>query len=154
MILHSSLETFICQFHVWLAGDTKGLLVLLPTPRLRFLNMIITTLIFLFLSNQIARTTGDLTEWILAAPKKGGALPTTMTSANAGAAYVPLSTMNGHGHDGDEPMLETKQSSPTRWEKAMANLPIRAAVFMGAIWVINILYPTEHPPQGHLLPTH
>ena len=112
--------------------------------------MIFTTLIFLFLSNQIARVTGELTEWILAAPKKGGSLPTS--SANGGAAYIPLSTLNGN--EGDQAPLDTKPSSPNRWEKMMANLPIRAAVFMAAIWVINLLYPTEHPPQGHLLPTH
>lgn len=147
----SSLETFICQFHVWLAGDTKGLLVLLPTPRLRFVNMVFTTLIFLFLSNQIARVTGELTEWLLAAPKKGAPLP---SAANGGAGYIPLSTMNGgEANDGDA-MAATKQSGPSRWEKLMTRLPARAAAFMIAIWIINVLYPTEHPPQGHLLPTH
>lgn len=132
-------------------------MVLLPFPRLRFLNMIFTTLVFLFLSNQTARVTGELTEWILAAPKKGGSALPSSSSSGGPAGYIPLSTMNGaEGTNGDAemPSLATKQTSPSRWEKMMTNLPIRAAVFMAAIWAINLLYPTEHPPQGHLLPTH
>lgn len=149
---YSSLETFICQFHLWLAGDTKGLLVLLPWPRLRFLNMIFTTLIFLFVSNQIAVSTGQLTEWILGKqPKKAAA---TLPSASAsGGQYVPLATMNGESTTVDGLPAEVKPV-PSTFDKLLANLKFRCAMFMGLIWVINLLYPSYHPSEGHLLPTH
>lgn len=160
----SSLETFICQFHLWLAGDTKGLLVLLPWPRLRFLNMVFTTLVFLFVSNQIATSTGHLTDWICGKVPKNAAttsaaiaLPSGGGSSSAGGAqYVPLSTMNGDevGSSTTVDGMPEIKHVPTTMEKLLASLPFRCAVTMGLIWLINLLYPTSHPPQGHLLPTH
>ena len=149
----SSLETFICQFHLWLAGDTKGLLVLLPWPRLRFLNMVFTTLVFLFVSNQVAVTTGQLTEWICGKqPKKPVNLPTSTSSS--GGQYVPLNPLNGPETAIDEAPAALVKAVPSTMDKLFSNLKFRCAVFMGLIWIINLLYPSYHPSQGHLLPTH
>lgn len=54
------------QYHLWLAADTKGLLVVLPFSGLQpysipyWLNFTITTIIFLGLSETMSRVTGDL----------------------------------------------------------------------------------------------
>lgn len=150
--LPSSLETFICQFHLWLAGDTKGLLVLLPWPRLRILNMVFTTLIFLFVSNQIAVSTGQLTDWICGkAPKKQAvALPSSTVD---GGQYVPLATMNPDSSAVDGLPAEVVPV-PSTADKLFSNLKFRCAVFLGLIWITNLLYPSYHPSLGHLLPTH
>eukprot|EP00057_Strongylocentrotus_purpuratus_P025684 XP_011680158.1 PREDICTED: CAS1 domain-containing protein 1 [Strongylocentrotus purpuratus] len=54
-----SLELFISQYHVWLAQDTKTLLVLLPG--FPTLNLIVTTFIFVCVAVEIKDITGALT---------------------------------------------------------------------------------------------
>ncbi|XP_037938251.1 N-acetylneuraminate 9-O-acetyltransferase [Teleopsis dalmanni] len=50
-----SLELFICQYHIWLAADRNGVLVLLPG--FPTLNMIITSFIFVCASHEVNRIT-------------------------------------------------------------------------------------------------
>lgn len=173
--LLSSLETFICQFHLWLAGDTKGILVLSPlSPRWRLCNMLFTTLIFLFVSNKVASATGELTDWLCGKkPKIAGGpaakgLPQpvvtakTESGANGGAQYIPLSQMddstpaeNGAPAIAAVPAdIPLQKPAPSRAEKILAYLPVRMALMLAVIWIINLLYPNAHPSQGHLLPTH
>lgn len=50
-----SLELFVCQYHIWLAADRHGVLVLLPG--FPTLNMIITSFIFVCASHEVQRLT-------------------------------------------------------------------------------------------------
>jgi hypothetical protein len=66
-----SLELFIGQFHMWLAGDTKGLLVVLPQRAWVvssaigwYTNLAVSTVLFIFVSYYLSQTTGELTRWI------------------------------------------------------------------------------------------
>ncbi|CED85036.1 O-acetyltransferase [Phaffia rhodozyma] len=78
-----SLETFILQYHLWLAGDTKGILMVLPGGlNWRLLNVAITTVIFIFVSNKVSKATGVLTEVLVGKKKKPRGLPTPATAAN------------------------------------------------------------------------
>ena len=82
-----SLETFIIQYHLWMAADTKGLLIVIPWTRWRILNMIVTTTIFVWLSNQVAQATTVMTSWICGS-RKGSeqpSLPTHNPNSNANA---------------------------------------------------------------------
>jgi hypothetical protein len=87
-----SLETFIIQYHLWLAADTKGLLIVIPWTRWRVPNMIVTTTIFVWVSNQVAQATTVMTGWICGSGKASGppSLPThnvnPNTNANGGAS--------------------------------------------------------------------
>ena len=85
-----SLETFIMQYHLWLAADTKGILIVIPWTRWRIPNMIITTTIFVWLSNQVAQATTVLTGWICGSGKgsESASLPThnAHTNTNGGAS--------------------------------------------------------------------
>lgn len=62
-----SLETFILQYHMWLAADTKGLL------RIGLWNegseIAVLTIVFLWLGHCTANATQTLTAWIVGAPK-------------------------------------------------------------------------------------
>ncbi|KAG0311357.1 hypothetical protein BGZ99_010233, partial [Dissophora globulifera] len=63
-----SLETFICQFHIWLAGDTKGILVVSPwTEGLGSwtFNLALSTLLFIVISHILSGATGELSDWLI-----------------------------------------------------------------------------------------
>ncbi|KAL8715511.1 MAG: hypothetical protein Q9220_000847 [cf. Caloplaca sp. 1 TL-2023] len=66
-----SLETFTLQFHIWLAGDTKGLLSLGIFGRKetytdgRSQDLVVLTVIFLWLSWLAADATGKISTWIV-----------------------------------------------------------------------------------------
>uniref|UniRef100_A0A3P9K2D5 N-acetylneuraminate (7)9-O-acetyltransferase n=1 Tax=Oryzias latipes TaxID=8090 RepID=A0A3P9K2D5_ORYLA len=65
-----SLELFICQYHIWLAADTKGVLVLIPgNPSL---NIIVSTFIFVCVAHEVSLITNDLAQVVI--PKDGMAL--------------------------------------------------------------------------------
>ena len=54
-----SLELFVCQYHIWLAADTHGVLVLIPSYPVA--NVLITSFIFLCVSHEIHHITNVLT---------------------------------------------------------------------------------------------
>uniref|UniRef100_A0A667YDD8 N-acetylneuraminate (7)9-O-acetyltransferase n=1 Tax=Myripristis murdjan TaxID=586833 RepID=A0A667YDD8_9TELE len=65
-----SLELFICQYHIWLAADTKGILVLIPgNPSL---NIMVSTFIFVSVAHEISLITNDLAQVVI--PKDSTAL--------------------------------------------------------------------------------
>ncbi|KAE8448436.1 hypothetical protein EG329_009501 [Mollisiaceae sp. DMI_Dod_QoI] len=62
-----SLETYILQYHIWLAGDTKGLLSLGLGHR--WVETVVLTPIFLWISWRTADATQTLSAWIIGSPK-------------------------------------------------------------------------------------
>uniref|UniRef100_A0A4W3K8B5 N-acetylneuraminate (7)9-O-acetyltransferase n=1 Tax=Callorhinchus milii TaxID=7868 RepID=A0A4W3K8B5_CALMI len=60
-----SLELFICQYHIWLAADTKGILVLIPGNPM--LNIIVSSFIFVLVAHEISQITNDVVQ--IAIPK-------------------------------------------------------------------------------------
>ncbi|KAG0316760.1 hypothetical protein BGZ99_006695 [Dissophora globulifera] len=63
-----SLETFICQFHIWLASDTKGILVVSPWtegPGSWTFNLALSTLLFITISHVLSGATGELSDWLI-----------------------------------------------------------------------------------------
>ncbi|KAG5264740.1 hypothetical protein AALO_G00257520 [Alosa alosa] len=81
-----SLELFICQYHIWLAADTKGILVLVPgNPSL---NIIVSTFIFVCVAHEISQITNDLAQ--VAIPKENGPLLKRMLAMGVFLAVVLL----------------------------------------------------------------
>lgn len=51
-------QLFTAQYHIWLAHDTKGILVLIPGQP--FLNVLLTTFVFVCISHEIQKVSGVL----------------------------------------------------------------------------------------------
>jgi len=118
-----SLETFIVQYHLWLAADTKGILLLIPGTKWRALNFVLSTIVFIYISHQVAWATGEITSWIC--DERKNTLPTTRdtpTTEMSDTAIplpetVPL-VMGGTDSSRIEP--ETPQRLPQRWVDRLA----------------------------------
>ncbi|KAM0747163.1 Cas1p-domain-containing protein [Meredithblackwellia eburnea MCA 4105] len=153
-----SLETFIIQFHLFIAGDTRGIIMMIPGGAwLRPLNFAITSIVFVFVSDQTAKATGSLTEWICAVPKPNTARPPP-ASGGGGGEYVALSTTgDGPGEAGEKPDTAAMMGgggggsrggfggAEGLWNKvagwAERDLRIRFAFFFVGLWVLNEIYP-------------
>ncbi|KAF9244620.1 10 TM acyl transferase domain found in Cas1p-domain-containing protein [Melanogaster broomeanus] len=84
-----SLQTFVIQYHLWLAGDTKGVLLIVPGTRWRPLNFALTTIVFIYVSHQVAWATEEITTWLCDGEKN--TLPTTRDATSTGGSTANLS---------------------------------------------------------------
>ena len=67
---HSSYSSqlFIGQYHIWLAADTKGILVLLPN--FPTLNLVVTTMILICVAHEVNRVTAAFASFLLGSPSQ------------------------------------------------------------------------------------
>lgn len=156
-----SLETFIIQFHLWLAGDTKGILVIIPGTEVRPYNFVLTTFIFIYVSDQVAWATGELTSWICDKPEK--TLPTVCEMRSTGhhdqavgmnRSPVPLAAAgedrSNTGQDSCIPETDVRIHSqpvgrqpwgmPKMWWQGQLSVKGRAGIAIMLMWIANLLW--------------
>ena len=82
-------QLFICQYHIWMAADTHGVLVLIP--RHPVLNVVITSFIFVVAAHEVNQITGVLCQY--AVPGELKLLVRNIVVFSA--VLVPLCYVNG-----------------------------------------------------------
>ncbi len=110
-----SLELFIVQFHFWLAGDSKGVLVVLPSTRWRPLNFVITSVMFIYICDRIAWATGDLVTRIDGSEGRKE-LPRPVTSQPPPSTEAGTSTVFDAEEVGEENDISLKHLGPPRMD--------------------------------------
>ncbi|CAK5264549.1 unnamed protein product [Mycena citricolor] len=114
-----SLELFILQFHFFLAADTKGVLVVIPGPQWRLLNLLATSIAFISISHLVAEATGDITKRICVSDVTRSVLPVTAAT--------------------DE-QEKNEQSTSGLWWWIQQRLPRRLLVILGLLWIANVTW--------------
>lgn len=146
-----SLETFTLQFHIWLAGDTKGLLSLgVARPdgthiAGRWQEFVVLTLVFLWVSWHVASATSVVTSWIID-PKVGRQvfeIEEPRTSEQNQASELPWSKRHNQlqgtprSHAGDR---EIANRPVNRFAKTLRDdLRLRIGLMLGTMWVFNMV---------------
>ncbi|KAI9253317.1 10 TM acyl transferase domain found in Cas1p-domain-containing protein [Helicostylum pulchrum] len=144
-----SLETFIGQFHMWLAADTKGLLVVLP-PLLGldetwlwwWLNLGVSSCLFIFVCYYTSQSTQQISGWICKL-----LLNKSSTHVPASSDYqpVPLLPTTGAASSHITPPLpalkEEEEEEEEIWDTSFASekKPNRVILFLNDTRVKSLL---------------
>lgn len=113
-----SLETFIGQFHMWLAADTRGLLVILPNASWViksqlgwWINLLVSSIVFFFVCYHLSEATGVLTKWICSGAQEQQKNKAAVNAANNSISN-PTSTTKSVSDAADSvPLLPTSHTA-------------------------------------------
>ncbi|KAL9590371.1 MAG: hypothetical protein Q9203_000842 [Teloschistes exilis] len=142
-----SLETFTLQFHIWLAADTKALLSLgifgrkITHTEGRHCDLIVLTVVFLWLSWLTADATATITRWIIDPERFGHERDPTLMS---------LPTMKKSDRslpwalDGADDQLKhvgiLSRVVKAMWTVWAARLEVRLLIIALSMWALNMSY--------------
>jgi hypothetical protein len=131
-----SLETYILQYHIWLAGDTKGLLSLGLGSRL--VDALVLTPIFLWISWHTANVTQVLTIWTTRDTKSKQVQGENVAVVDDESPYLlsrfqDASFVLGHSHTN---LTEPKK----RPVKIVDDLRWRICIILLLMWLANVTY--------------
>ncbi|KAF8632622.1 hypothetical protein AX15_001823 [Amanita polypyramis BW_CC] len=149
-----SLETFIMQYHIWLAGDTKGVLLVIPGTRWRPINFVITTFLFIFLSDQVAQATSYITARICGGTPK--ILPISVVNAARNGGESGTEQHPASASERSEVKEFTMSSNITQsfdhiplriWtfaEKYFSTVGTRLLLIIFIMWLVNLMWPSTN----------
>lgn len=147
-----SLETFTLQFHIWLAADTEGLLALGVFEPMtggvngaRRVDLVLLTIIFLWVSWHVAAATQTLTNWIVD-PSEGREDVRIDENANTGNEELPKVRSIEDVKEGYNQSRATNgvtagaMRSASLLKKFIAgDLRVRLALIVGVMWLLNVV---------------
>ncbi|KUJ12728.1 Cas1p-domain-containing protein [Mollisia scopiformis] len=138
-----SLETYILQYHIWLAGDTKGLLSLGLGPR--WLDAFILTPIFLWISWHTSKTTQMLTGWVVGSTKFTRMSSEDIPAGEKDSPYLIPKTQNRGSSDMEDIALERQKTGARScsWKtpgKVEDEIKWKLGVILLLMWLANVTY--------------
>ncbi|KAI8056334.1 10 TM acyl transferase domain found in Cas1p-domain-containing protein [Gilbertella persicaria] len=157
-----SLETFIGQFHMWLAGDTKGLLVILASPNWVaglgwWINLAISSCLFIFVSYYMSQTTHEISSWICKHAQSSSSnttngqgeyqavplLPTTANSTKPSEAiHAENKTQEAVNQEQDEEIWDSSfvnEKKPSLLKRLLDDTRVKSLLFLFIVGLLNNL---------------
>ena len=159
-----SLETFTLQYHIWMAGDTKGLLSLGAFDmwsRGKWYNCVVVTTVFIYVSWRVAGATEVLTQWVIRGEgglgggeggllmekgsrdeQRGGSELPLKKSRDSGRRALAAAGGSGRGEIGNWGVGRT---TVVRWKWLLMklwkceDLGARLGVMLVAMWFFNVV---------------
>lgn len=147
-----SLETFLLQYHIWLAADTRGRLALGLVEKAnggaevgRRVEMLVLTIIFLWVCWHVAAATQNLTGWLID-PRAGR----DESADNEGIAVEGERITRTRSYDDTERFATRRRLADKVTAGAIRSagivtrmlakdLRVRLAIIVGIMWVVNIM---------------
>lgn len=142
-----SLEIFILQFHLWLAGDSNGILQFVGPSNWRSVNLLIGTTIFLFICWKIGTATGIIADWILGI--RGVYVPTT----NGDTGDIERNQKKGANSEIQRASGKDEISGTIVEDNSFGenlgrvkwvywdDMRVRFATIVAALWLLNLVCP-------------
>ena len=156
-----SLETFILQFHIWMSGDTKGILVVTGLSQRRWPSFLVVTTVFVFSCWKVAGVTGTIVDWMMGTQKNISTPQVPIIALTPPAAATdenPSEDMSAgtEKHDRDEseqidsgllplPATSIQQLSVRKKLVRVAaiywgnDLRVRIGIVFVSLWLLNIV---------------
>ncbi len=147
-----SLETFTLQFHIWLAADTRGLLALGVFEDVagggragRRLDLVVLTIIFLWICWHVAAATQTLTGWIID-PSEGMQhveLDDDVTGVDEGLPRMKskedVRGIFNIGRVADGVGAGAVRSANRMRRHVAGSLRVRIGIIVGILWLLNMV---------------
>lgn len=113
-----SLETFIIQFHFWLAGDTKGILLIIPGEHFRVINFMLSSALFIALSHRVSIASTTLTQWICNATADAAKYSELSLNALDDSTFTSQNNIESSG--ADLPIIYEEKWRPAGYNRVSA----------------------------------
>jgi hypothetical protein len=138
-----SLETYILQYHIWLAGDTKGLLRLGLWNR--WVEGAMLTVVFLWLSWVMAGATQKITNWIVGKKSANQGYGEDGTAGPKNSPFLLPKIEDGEGTPSKDIKFDLGRSETVRWVEGCIvgfndDLRWRVGLILLVMWVGNVTY--------------
>jgi len=145
-----SLEIFVLQFHIWLAGDSNGILVFVGPSNWRWVSLLVGTTIFVFICWKVGAATGVIVDWILGRQADCD-VPAVVDAGDMEASQKEEDGEIGYAAGKDEISVTIAKELSFREKLGKVlrmywdDLRIRFAITMASLWILNLVVPSVLP---------
>ncbi|KAJ1662826.1 hypothetical protein IW140_005533 [Coemansia sp. RSA 1813] len=134
-----SLELFIAQFHLFLAADTKAVLVL-SDSRLWFINLALVCVVFFTMCQLLGNASTAICAWLMVVRTSSSGAQQQQHRPAANDAAIPMTELPVVQPPAEQPSAAAGHHRPAALDRLASDPPIAARLFdsLAARWVVGL----------------